>query len=368
MINQARCQRRIYKKTFGRTISEKAYLSTKFINPQKNKLFEYYINRYGVTRAFSIGYDWLAMICGVGRTTVKKWINDFVKAGFIKKEVRYSSLMKKNYTNTYRITLYLKMIMTALLPLMPSLYSFGNNGHSKYISSCLSELKTALLFNDLSVHADKDKSLYLSYIRKRRYSEEIRNASLSLLAVGPQNLNGSNMTWVRGNAPQLNNSLVEKEREMSEDYEALRETEHQERLDRKQEYWRDPQLNAPRVPSHKKVVQNPASNVNNPIKGNAIRATTQNTNVNVPPRHEVGADGMITVNGKKFLPQRIGNEWKPTPDFVVNRDVSGVERPAFEKMWEDPEVQAKAKKVGIVGYAGRSFFEEFIVPQMKERD
>jgi DNA-binding MarR family transcriptional regulator len=162
MINQARCQRRIYKKTFGRTISEKAYLSTKFINPQKNKLFEYYINRYGVTRAFSIGYDWLAMICGVGRTTVKKWINDFVKAGFIKKEVRYSSLMKKNYTNTYRITLYLKMIMTALLPLMPSLYSFGNNGHSKYISSCLSELKTALLFNDLSVHAYKYKSLYLS--------------------------------------------------------------------------------------------------------------------------------------------------------------------------------------------------------------
>jgi hypothetical protein len=381
MMIHNRSQRRVADSISDRTLSKKEFDDIISMSAVENDIFVFISNNVMILRCFYMAQQTIAHRFNVTRKRVNELIGEWSKRGYFNKTNRF------NNSCIYKATPLLKFIVMALLPLIPDLYILNRKDLYPYIKLQTEKLHTMVNkellsegnnnYLSLSTYDTKRTRAILATIR----AEEIRNASMSLHCVGTR---GCEVTWVRGNSPQWDNSIVEKERAMSD--------ESYDELQHLFPDWREQTSNGPANngpvngtnpngtnpngtnPSYRSGLpntggqQNPASNVNNPIKGNAIRATTQNTNVNVPPRHEVGADGMITVNGKKFLPQRIGNEWKPTPDFVVNRDVSGVERPAFEKMWEDPEVQAKAKKVGIVGYAGRSFFEEFIVPQMKERD
>lgn len=351
MMIHNRSQRRIKDSISDRTLSKKEFDHITSMSHVDNNIFVFISNNVTILRCFYMAQQTIADRFNVTRRKVNELVSEWSKRGYFNKTNRF------NNSCIYRTTPLLKMIVMALLPLIPDLYMLNRKEFHPHIKLQAEKLYTIVNkellsegnnnYLSLSTYDSKRTRAVLATVR----AEEIRIAALSLHCVGPS---GSNVTWVRGNAPQFDNSIVEKEREMS--------NESYNELDNLFPDWKKQDSHGPstRHPLHKH-----ATNNKQPIKGREQTQYAQNKNVNVPPRHEVGEDGMIIVKGKKFLPQRIGNEWKSTPDFEDNRDIS-VEREKFEQLWEDPAVRDKAKKVGTVRLAENSFFREYIMPKMSK--
>jgi hypothetical protein len=219
MMIHNRCQRKIKENIVGRKISEKEFDYISGFDPRKNRLFVLISNATTVLSEFYMSQATMGKRIEAHISSVKNYLNDFVEQGLIIKIYRG---VKK--TCIYKTTPWLKMVIAALLPLMPDLYTLNKFSFSQYLKELQFVPLSTIVNNDLSVPTDKDKSLYLYYYSKREDSVRRREAVLSLLAMGPQSSNSSNVTWVRGNAPEWDTSIVEKEREMAdENYEEYKE-------------------------------------------------------------------------------------------------------------------------------------------------
>lgn len=208
----------------------------------------------------------MAKIVGAHKDTVNEWIKEFKDRGFFK--VIHRGVKR---TCLYQATKYLRRIVFLLLPLMPNLYSCNNT--SFYLPrNCQTGKNLPIVNKDIILSSDNN-IIDLSTMHTKRTlamlhgqrSEEIREATLGLTYGGP---GSPYVTWFRGNAPEIDNSIVEKEREMAkEDYEEYRTLFPN---------WNNPYGNRVQngTSSHKLELpntrgqQNHASKVNEPIKGN----------------------------------------------------------------------------------------------------
>ncbi len=267
MMNSNRCQRRTYNK---QKLSKEITSVIKSFKPEKENLFEYFMNRSRVNQCFAVSYKWLAHICGVGLTTVKEWVAEFIALGFIQKRSRFNVTEGKHYVNTYAGTPYLRMVIKVFLPLLPTLYSFCNSSSFKEYNNFQTG-KVTTCYNKEVLLSEGNNNNYLFTMHSKRTlamlhgqrSEEMREATLGLTYGGP---GSPQVTWFRGNAPEIDNSIVEKEREMAkedyEEYKTLFPNWNNPYGNRTQDGTKSHKLDLPNTRGQ----QNHASKVNEPIK------------------------------------------------------------------------------------------------------
>lgn len=353
---RSRSQRRVENNIVGRKISKKTYLEIKSPLTEENNIFEFMSHNVLIRSSFFMAQRTIAVRFGVCRKSVNEWIGRWVRLGYFTKINRF------NKSCIYRATSFLKMVIMALAPLMPSLSCM----HSHDINKLQIGLGYTIVNKEIILPLGNNiidlYSYYTTYERSAIRADEQRNAVMSLLAMGPQRSNGKNLTWIRGNAPEWDNeSLVEKERAMSrENYEALQRLERQERIDRKQSYWRDPQTT--RGPSAIKSVQNHGSNDNESHEREQaprlyVKQQRESHTLEDSRRGNVSTAYTKNVRQSSNIKQQNKIWQDPEKDVIpLNEDV---ERQKFEAYWDSftPEKKALCKRMGLHDLALYSFYK-----------